>query len=115
MNIDQTGPLFYPNQDLYSKDKHLSAYILLAVKLVSYRTHLVLIKSLGVLDVIKGMEQLQNMRGSLCNIILDSHITHKPLLTEGPKDKQTRLTQILAGNSNILEAEGIRLTLAPRK
>ena len=74
-----------------------------------------LIKSVGVLDVIKGIEQLQNLRGSLYNIILDSYITHKTLLIEGPKDKRTILTQILAGNSHLLGAAGIRLTIAHGK
>ena len=54
--IDQTGPLFYPNPDCNSKDEHLSTYILLAVKLATHRTLLVLIKSMGVMDVIKGIE-----------------------------------------------------------
>ena len=51
--VDQIGPIFYPNLDPTSKEKHLSAYILLAVELV---THLTLIKSMGVADVIKGLK-----------------------------------------------------------
>ena len=58
------------------------------------------------MDVIKGIEQLQNLRGSLCNILLDSHLTHETLLTEGPKDKRTRLTQILAENCHLLGVQG---------
>ena len=60
--FDQTGPLFYPNLDPTSKKIHLSVYILLAVELVMCRTHLVIIKSMGIMDVIKGIEKLQNLR-----------------------------------------------------
>ena len=70
---------------------------------------------MGILDVIKGIEQLQNLRGSLCNIILNLHLAHETLFTEGPKDNWTRFTQILAENSNLLGAAGIRLTIAPGK
>ena len=80
---DQTSPIFYPNPDPTSNKKHLSAYILLAVELVTYRKHLILIKSMGVADVIKGLEQLQNLRGTLCNIVLDSHIMQKKWICKG--------------------------------
>ena len=68
-----------------------------------------------VLDVIKGIEQSQILRGSLCNIILDLYLTNETILTEGHKDKRTILTRILAGNSNLLRAARTRLTVAPGK
>ena len=98
-----------------AKNKYLSAYILIGVELVTYRTHLVVINSMNAVDVIKGLEILQNLRGSLINIILDHHSSHVALLREGTKDRRTRLIKILQGNTHLLGAAGIRLTVAAGK
>ena len=83
----------------------------MAVELITNQTPLVLIKLIGVLDVIKGIEQLKDMRGLLCNIILDAHTTHGILLTDKPTDKWTKVTRSLLGNSNLLGAAGIHLNI----
>ena len=79
---DETGPIFYENPN--TKGKYLSAHILIGVELVTYRTHLVVINSMSAVDVIKGLEILQNLRGSLINIIMDHHSSHVALLRDSP-------------------------------
>ena len=79
--IDETGPVFYA--DPSAADKFFSAHILVGVELVTYRTHLVVINSMATIDVIRGLEMFQNLRGSLINVIMDHHSSHVAIQRQG--------------------------------
>ena len=72
--VDETGPFFYEDQN--DPDKHHSAHVLIGVELVTYRCHLVVINSMSAPDVIRGLEILQSLRGSLINVIMDHATSH---------------------------------------
>ncbi len=63
--LDETGPLFYANPDETKSDQYLTAYLLIAVKLVTSRVNIIPINDLTMLLIVEGLEILQNTRGRL--------------------------------------------------
>merc|ERR1712030_205721 len=62
-----------------------------------------------------GLEIFQNLRGSLINIVMDHHTSHMALQWEGPNDQRSKLIKILQGNTPLLAAAGIKVTIAAGK
>ena len=49
------------------------------------------------------------------NVVLDHHQSHVALQREGPSDRRSQLSKILEGNSRLLSATGIKISVAPDK
>ena len=86
--LDETGPIFFSNGESETSELYLSSYLLICVELVTYRTHLVIMKDMYMKSVIQALETLQHLRGALMNIVLDAHKSHMSLLTDREHDKQ---------------------------
>ena len=56
--LDETGPLFYANPDETKRDQYLTAYLLIAVELVTSRVNIIPINDLTMLSIVKGLEIL---------------------------------------------------------
>ena len=111
--VDETGPFFY--EDRYDSAKHHSVHVLISVELVTYRCHLIVVNGMTAPDVVKGLEILQSRRGTLINIVMDHATSHVALQRKGVKDGRSILTKILEGNSDLLGAAGIKISVAPGK
>ena len=80
--LDETGPIFFGEGDSEENELYLSTHLLICVELVTYRTHLVIMKDMSTRSVIQGLETLQQLRGALLNIVLDAHKSHLGLLND---------------------------------
>ena len=110
--LDETGPIFYLNPDAKAKEKYVSAHILIGVELVTYRVNLVVINDMGIISVVKGLDIIQNMRGTLLNLILDHHKSYMALTRDQTNDRQSDLTKLIPGNPGLLGGCGIRVTIS---
>ena len=61
--LDETGPLSYANPDAKKCNQYLTAYLLIAVELVTSRVNIIPINDLTMLSIVQGLEILQNTRG----------------------------------------------------
>merc|ERR1712240_950361 len=113
--VDETGPIFFAEGDSEMEDKYRSAHLLLCVEYVTYRTNIRIMKDMEILSVIKALETLQNLRGTLSNIVLDAHLAHVALLNDKEHDKRSILIKMLRGNTRLLSSAGITLTIAAAK
>ena len=77
VNLDEAGPLFFTSQSQKLEQVH----ILIAVELVTYRSHLVPMKDTSAKSLIRALEQLQSLRGKLSTIILDETKSHSVLIS----------------------------------
>ena len=87
---------------------------LIGVELVTYRVIMVVINDMSVVSIIKGLECLQNLRGCLLNLIFDAHKSHMAM-TRQTDNTGVDLSKLLQGNTALLVATGIRLTISPAK
>ena len=113
--VDETGPIFFAEGDPEKEDSYKSAHLLLCVEYVTYRTNIVIMKDMELVSIIKALETLQNLRGTLSNIVLDAHLAHVALLNDGKHDKRNILIKMLRGNTRLLNSAGITLTVAAAK
>ena len=93
--LDETGPIFFGEGDSEENELYLSTHLLVCVELVTYRTYLVIMKDMSTRSVIQGLETLQQLRGSLMNIVLDAHKFHMGLLNEKDQNRRTVLNRLL--------------------
>ena len=112
--LDETGPLFYANPDETS-DEYLTAYLLIAVELVTSRVNIITINDLTMLSIVKGLEILQNTRGRLLNLVFDAHKSHVALSRENNNDHRPELFKLIKGNTSLLAATGISLVIGSAK
>ena len=87
----------------------------MGVELVTYKTHLILINLMAAIDVVRGLDMMQAVRGSLVNIIMDSYPSHITLQRQGETDSRSKLVKLLEGNRALLAASGIKITVAAGK
>ena len=85
--LDETGPIFFAEGDSEKSELYLSTHLLICVELVTYWTHLVIMKDMSTRSVIQGLETLQQLRGALMNIVLDAHKSHMSLLNDKEHEK----------------------------
>ena len=89
--LDETGPIFFSDTESETSDLYLSAYLLICIELVTYRTHLIIMKDMTTRSVIQALETLQQLRGALMNVVLDAHKSHISVLADKEHDMQSVL------------------------
>ena len=75
VSIDEAGPFYLLN----SQGEHNKIYILVCVKLLTYKCHLIPLPRLDTLSFIRGLEILQSLRGRMTTIVLDDATFHNLL------------------------------------
>ena len=107
--------MFYSNPDDRARDKYLTAHLLVVIELVTSRANIIPINDIKILSIVQGLEILQNTRGRLLNLVFDAHKSHVALTRQTENDSCTELFRLIQGNSALLGATGISLTIGSSK
>ena len=116
VSIDEAGP-FYLIADQGYHDK---IYILVCVKLLTYKCHLIPLPRPDTLHFVRALEILHSLRGQMTTIILDDATFHNPLKQSEDDSQETIRKSALQGlldkgHHSQLHKSGIDIVIASLK